>query len=190
VADRTKFHPSTGSGHRLDEHVDPDIAKALPRYGIDVTTTVDAGLRTEDDPVHLDFIRRKGRVVVTHDADFLRYASRNSDHPGIAHCHTDFPTGLFWPSNWQVFLASSLVKKPPDIGSCPGFRRESARYGGSQVFKATDVHRNTCQMLLLQGNPCVINNQNLCQLHPRFPNRYCLKSTARQQADHLLPGIP
>jgi hypothetical protein len=24
---------------------------------------------------------------VTHDADFLRYASRSSDHPGIAYCH-------------------------------------------------------------------------------------------------------
>jgi predicted nuclease of predicted toxin-antitoxin system len=87
VADRIKFHPSTGSGHRLDEHVDPDIARALRRYGIDVTTTVDAGLRTDDDPAHLDFIRREGRVVVTHDADFLRYASQSSDHPGIAYCH-------------------------------------------------------------------------------------------------------
>jgi predicted nuclease of predicted toxin-antitoxin system len=78
VADRIKFH--------LDEHVDPDIARALRRYEIDVTTTVDAGLRTEDDPAHLDFIRRERRVVVTHDADFLRYASRSSDHPGIAYC--------------------------------------------------------------------------------------------------------
>jgi predicted nuclease of predicted toxin-antitoxin system len=79
VADRIKFH--------LDEHVDPDIARALRRYGIDVTTTVDAGLRTDDDLAHLDFIRREGRVVVTHDVDFLRYASQSSDHPGIAYCH-------------------------------------------------------------------------------------------------------
>jgi len=78
VADRIKFH--------LDEHVDPDIAKALRRHGIDVTTTVEAGLRTDDDSVHLDFIRREERVVVTHDADFLRYASESSDHPGIAYC--------------------------------------------------------------------------------------------------------
>ena len=48
MADRIKFH--------LDEHVDPNIARALRRYGIDVTTTVDAGLRTSDDPAHLDFI--------------------------------------------------------------------------------------------------------------------------------------
>lgn len=79
MTERIKFH--------LDEHVDPDIAKALRRYGIDVTTTVEAGLRTVDDPDHLDFIGREGRVVVTHDADFLRYASRNTDHPGVAYCH-------------------------------------------------------------------------------------------------------
>ena len=67
--------------------MDPDIARALRRYGIDVTTTVDAGLRTGDDPAHLDFIRREGRVIVTHDADYLRHASQSSDHPGIAYCH-------------------------------------------------------------------------------------------------------
>ena len=78
MADCIKFH--------LDEHVDPDIAKALRRHGIDVTTTVEAGLRTLNDPDHLDFIRREGRVVVTHDADFLRYASQSGDHPGIAYC--------------------------------------------------------------------------------------------------------
>jgi predicted nuclease of predicted toxin-antitoxin system len=68
VAEHIKFH--------LDEHVDPDVARALRRHGIDVTTTVEAGLRTLDDLDHLDFIQREGRVVVTHDADFLRYASR------------------------------------------------------------------------------------------------------------------
>ncbi len=78
MADRIKFH--------LDEHVDPDIARALRRYGIDVTMTVEAGLRTLDDPDHLDFIRREGHVVVTHDADFLRYASQRTDHPAIAYC--------------------------------------------------------------------------------------------------------
>jgi len=79
VADRLRFH--------LDEHVNPDIGRALRRYGIDVTTTADAGLRAVNDPAHLDFIRREGRVIVTHDPDFLRYASQSSDHPGIAYCH-------------------------------------------------------------------------------------------------------
>lgn len=75
---RIRFH--------LDEHVDPDIARALRRHGIDVTTTIEMGLRTLADSEHIDFIQREERVVVTHDADFLRYASQNSDHPGVVYC--------------------------------------------------------------------------------------------------------
>jgi predicted nuclease of predicted toxin-antitoxin system len=75
MAERIRFH--------LDEQVDPDVARALRRYGIDVTTTVEAGLRTSDDAAHLSFILREGRVVVTHDADFLRYAGQTDHHPGI-----------------------------------------------------------------------------------------------------------
>ncbi|HEY3026906.1 MAG TPA: DUF5615 family PIN-like protein [Pyrinomonadaceae bacterium] len=63
MADRIRFH--------LDEHVDPAIATALRRAGIDVTTTNDAGLRTKDDEVHLNFARSEGRVIVTRDQDFL-----------------------------------------------------------------------------------------------------------------------
>jgi predicted nuclease of predicted toxin-antitoxin system len=70
----------------LDEHIDPDIAHALRGVGVDVTTTVGVGLRTLDDPDHLDFIHREWRVIVTHDADFLRYSARGWDHPGIAYC--------------------------------------------------------------------------------------------------------
>jgi hypothetical protein len=36
---------------RFDEHVDPDVARALRRCGIDATTTVEAGLRTQSDLV-------------------------------------------------------------------------------------------------------------------------------------------
>jgi len=41
MAERIRFH--------LDEHVDPDIARALRRHGTDVTTTVEAGLRTQSE---------------------------------------------------------------------------------------------------------------------------------------------
>lgn len=70
MTDRIRFH--------LDEHLDPDIARALRRYGIDVTTTVEAGLRTQSDFAQLDFATREQRVLVTHDADFLRLAERVS----------------------------------------------------------------------------------------------------------------
>jgi predicted nuclease of predicted toxin-antitoxin system len=79
VTERIRFH--------LDEQVDHDVARALRRYGIDVTTTVETGLRTQSDAAQLAFVRREGRVLVTHDADFLRFASRSSDHSGIAYCH-------------------------------------------------------------------------------------------------------
>lgn len=46
----------------LDEHIDRDIARALRLYGIDVTTTVEAGLRTKMDEQQYGrvFMRAKG----------------------------------------------------------------------------------------------------------------------------------
>lgn len=78
MADRIRFH--------LDEHVDPDVARALRRYGIDVTTTVEAGLRAQTDLAQLEFAKREQRVLVTHDADFLRLISQTTHHAGIAYC--------------------------------------------------------------------------------------------------------
>jgi predicted nuclease of predicted toxin-antitoxin system len=78
TTERIRFH--------LDEQVDPDVARALRSYGIDVTTTVESGLRTASDVAQLDYARRNGRVLVTHDADFLRLAAASSNHPGIAYC--------------------------------------------------------------------------------------------------------
>jgi len=76
MADRIRFH--------LDEHVDPAIATALRRAGIDVTTTNEAGLRTKDDEAHLQFALAESRVIVTRDQDFLRVADHVVDHSGIA----------------------------------------------------------------------------------------------------------
>jgi predicted nuclease of predicted toxin-antitoxin system len=77
MPDRVRFH--------LDEHVDPDVARALRRYGIDVTTTVEAGLRTHSDLAQLEFAWHAQRVLVTHDADFLRLAGQVPQHAGIAY---------------------------------------------------------------------------------------------------------
>jgi len=75
MADRIRFH--------LDEHVDPAIATALRRAGIDVTTTNEAGLRTKNDKAHLEFARAEARVIVTRDQDFLRLSSGAPDHSGV-----------------------------------------------------------------------------------------------------------
>ncbi len=76
MAEHIRFH--------LDEHVDPAVAIALRRAGIDVTTTNEVGLRTKDDETHFNFARDEGRVIVTRDQDFLRLISDAADHPGIA----------------------------------------------------------------------------------------------------------
>lgn len=84
MSNRIRFH--------LDENVDPVIASALQRHGIDVSTAVGAGLRTRSDEDHLAFAFQEQRVVVTHDDDFLRFVSRTDNHPGIAYCHTEART--------------------------------------------------------------------------------------------------
>ena len=76
MTDQIRFH--------FDEHVDPSIATALRRAGIDVTTTNEAGLRTSDDETQLAFARSESRVMVTRDPDFLRMAGNSPDHPGVA----------------------------------------------------------------------------------------------------------
>jgi len=81
VAERIRFH--------LDENVNPVIAAALRRHGIDVTTTLEMNLRTASDEEQLEFIRSEGRVLVTHDTDFLRIASHTDDYPGMAFSHKD-----------------------------------------------------------------------------------------------------
>ena len=52
---RIRFH--------LDEHIDPAIAAALRRHGIDATTTLESGLRTATDEAHFAFVRRECRVM-------------------------------------------------------------------------------------------------------------------------------
>jgi hypothetical protein len=70
----------------LDEHVDPAIAAGLRARGIDVTTTVEAELESASDVEHLRFALGEGRVVFTHDRDFLRLHASGVSHAGIAYC--------------------------------------------------------------------------------------------------------
>lgn len=78
MSERLRFH--------LDENVDPDIALALRRQGIDVTTTFELGMAGQPDEVQLAYVQEQKRVLVTHDTDFLRLASQNVEHNGIAFC--------------------------------------------------------------------------------------------------------
>jgi predicted nuclease of predicted toxin-antitoxin system len=78
VARTIRFH--------LDEMCDPRIAYGLRQRGIDATTAAKASLLGKPDEAHLRFARLKKRVIVTHDADFLRLHAQGQVHAGIVHC--------------------------------------------------------------------------------------------------------
>jgi predicted nuclease of predicted toxin-antitoxin system len=84
MTDRIRFHP--------DENVNKAIAVALRQKNIDVFTTAEANLIGQSDEIQLEFARSEGRVIVTHDDDFLKIASLNCNHPGIAYCRKDTKT--------------------------------------------------------------------------------------------------
>jgi uncharacterized protein with PIN domain len=69
----------------FDEHIAGAVAKGLRRRGIDVLTLAEAGKLGADDEEHFAFAHEQGRVVVTHDDDFLRLAAARTDHSGVAY---------------------------------------------------------------------------------------------------------
>ena len=81
MTDRVRFH--------LNEHVSLAVAVALRKHGIAVTTTQEAGLIGAGDSTWLEYAHRQDRVMVTHDADYLRWHSRGAKHSGIAYCHKE-----------------------------------------------------------------------------------------------------
>lgn len=74
-----KFH--------LDEHVPNALANGLRQHGVDVTTTAEAGLLNVSDLAQLAYAATEGRVIITHDDDFLRLHAGGTPHCGIAYCH-------------------------------------------------------------------------------------------------------
>ena len=84
----------------LDEHFAILVAKALRQYGFDVTSPNEVGLLSAEDPVHLAFALSEGRIVVTHDDDYLRLHDQGIEHAGIVFCHAD----KYTPSQLQFML--------------------------------------------------------------------------------------
>jgi len=78
VADAVRCH--------LDEHMDPAIAAALAKYGIEATTAVQQRFLGKSDEAHLVLGRLQSRVIVTDDTDFLIAGAKSSDHGGIVFC--------------------------------------------------------------------------------------------------------
>ena len=69
--------------YHLDEHMHSAVAVGLRRRGIDVTTTVEAGLMRTSDPEQLAFALAQRRVFVTRDRRILRSVVEGVSHAGI-----------------------------------------------------------------------------------------------------------
>ena len=67
-----------------DENINSRLITGLLRQGIDVTSTKQAGLLRHPDESQLAYICRVGRVLITHDQDFLVLDGQS--HPGIYYC--------------------------------------------------------------------------------------------------------
>ena len=71
----------------LDENIHGAVADGLRRRGLDVTTTTEVKLIGVSDEVQLEYSRSEGRVLVTHDDDFIRLHQKGVKHAGISFCH-------------------------------------------------------------------------------------------------------
>lgn len=68
----------------LDENVNPTVADQPRQHGIDAVTARDLGVLGDTDVSHLHRAASLGRVLCTHDQDFLRMAAADDEHAGIA----------------------------------------------------------------------------------------------------------
>lgn len=68
----------------LDENVPTEVARQLHRSGIEAVSVRDLGTLGEEDRNHLLRAAKEGRVLCTHDTDFLELAAEGAEHAGIA----------------------------------------------------------------------------------------------------------
>lgn len=72
----------------FDEHVPRAVAHGLRHRGLDVLTVQEAGRSGLPDADQLAFATAQGRVVMTHDADYLQLAAVGIEHAGITFCYS------------------------------------------------------------------------------------------------------
>lgn len=70
----------------LDENVHHAVAHALRTYGVNATTTSEAGLQGASDDEQIAFSRKENQVIFTQDRDFLRLHDAGVNHAGIVYC--------------------------------------------------------------------------------------------------------
>ena len=73
----------------LDENCHREVAEGLRLFGIDVTTTPEAGLLSVADEQQVAYGFAEDRVIFTQDRDFLRLHAAGVPHAGLAFCRKD-----------------------------------------------------------------------------------------------------
>jgi hypothetical protein len=68
----------------LDENVPLEVGRQLALSGVDVVSARGLDRLGDADRDHLRLATEQGRVLCTHDQDFLRLAAEGADHQGIA----------------------------------------------------------------------------------------------------------
>lgn len=104
-----------------DEHVVFALVNGLRSRGMDIVTVQDAGLRSEDDPLLLDFAYRNERMVLTNDHDFLAHAALRGARLEL------FAPIVYWPQ--QERTVGQLLPKILQLATTLSYREAC-----SQVF--------------------------------------------------------
>jgi uncharacterized protein with PIN domain len=76
-----------------DEHVSRAVVQGLRQRGVDVITVSEAGMLGASDQEHLARALKEGRVIFTHDDDFLRLHAAGVSHAGVVYAPHRMPIG-------------------------------------------------------------------------------------------------
>ena len=96
-----------------DEHVHPAVVRGLRSRNVDVLTCQEAGFLGATDHAHLIFATSRGRVLFTHDADFVRLHASGMVHSGIAYAPGPMSVGDCLRGLWLIYQ----VLEPADMVS-------------------------------------------------------------------------
>jgi hypothetical protein len=96
----------------LYENVQVAIADQLRRRGIDVVTARDIGALGETDKQQLERARQMGRVLCTHDSDYVKMAMEGISHAGNVFGQHDTDTIGDWVETLELIHA---VLTPDDM---------------------------------------------------------------------------
>ncbi|MEI8134777.1 MAG: DUF5615 family PIN-like protein [bacterium] len=63
-----------------------EIAKVLAEFGINVTSLPSQRTFDSSEMTQWEYCKKEGRVMITHNSNYLRIAEKDLNHPGLIHC--------------------------------------------------------------------------------------------------------